>query len=81
MTENQLFMKIDELACKLPADVIKRYKRIKASGALNYEDYQDDYLLPKMLITAILRDLEFQYKPLAATNQQNKAIKNFELRC
>jgi hypothetical protein len=63
MTENELFTKVDELARQLPQDVIQSAKKIRESGVVDIEPYENNYLLPKMMLSAILSGLSEEYKP------------------
>lgn len=74
MTEGQLFMKMDSLAGDLPGYVIQSMKKIRESGEIDLDSYEDNYLLPKMMMAAILRRLSGEYMPISPTKAQKTKI-------
>ena len=63
MTELELFMKVDELARDLPQDVVQLAKKIRESGAIDLDSYENNYLLPKIVLCAALRHLSGEFEP------------------
>ena len=66
MTKKQLLQKVKYL---YKAQLQDRYidKKVEAlikSGMVDIEKYEDDYMLPKAFLCALLAELEFQYQPL-----------------
>jgi hypothetical protein len=44
--------------------VSERLEKFFRSRCVDIKDYDNDYILPKILMTAILRDLAYQWEPL-----------------
>ena len=54
-TEEQVLQKVNGLVNdKLISDIKEEIKKVLKSGAINLEDFYDDYLLPKFLVAAVL---------------------------
>jgi hypothetical protein len=63
MTKTQYLKKCKELkkeACKL---IDNRIEKALKSGAIDLFEYGDDYILPKIVMSAIGHEMEFQFKP------------------
>jgi len=54
----------------------KKAQDILNSGAIDIEDYDNDYRLPKLVLCATLKDARWQYEPF--NEPDKKTIKNLE---
>ena len=64
MTKKQLIKKMNELKKENNKFINKKVERILKSGAIDLKSWDDDFRMPKVLMTAICEDLVFQWKPL-----------------
>ena len=48
----------------------ERLNRVLHSGAINLESYEDNHLLPKILIHVLFEELSFQFKPLTTDSRE-----------
>jgi len=66
MTKTQFKKKVKDLKRSMNKLVDDRVEKAIKSGAINFEDYEDDYVLPKIFIYAVADEIKFQFKPLYA---------------
>jgi hypothetical protein len=64
MDKETCLNKIDEMIPDLVDFIHKKAKSYLNSGAINIEDFEDDYLLPKIIMSAVGKEIQWQYKPL-----------------
>ena len=76
MNDEQVLEKIEELTDDIANNIRVIAKKALKSGALNTSGYPDGYLLPKIILTACLKELAFQYLPL--TEEARNVAKNLE---
>lgn len=69
MTKEQIRQKIDELLTTNTVEIRKRIEKVLASSCLSLECWEDDYRLPKILMSAVCEEMAFQWYPL---NDQDK---------
>ena len=73
--ENEQFLEKVELMIPLIAEFIReKAEGLHGCGAVDFEDYADGYLLPKIFICAVLREIEAGYRPY--DKQDQKTINN-----
>lgn len=63
MTRQEVRKKTRELIRRSASDMRKNIERVLKSGAINLEEYEDSYLLPKIIIIALLKEEIFQHEP------------------
>ncbi|OPX89044.1 MAG: hypothetical protein A4E53_01652 [Pelotomaculum sp. PtaB.Bin104] len=68
--------KIDEMLPELMNKLREECARLYSCGALNVEEYEDNYLLPKIILCVALKNQSWQYRPL--TQEGKKEAKNLE---
>lgn len=65
----------------LKKDVLKlidnRIEKAINSGAIDFDTYENNYLLPKIFLSAVASEIEFQYRPL--TKEGIKERNNLKL--
>ena len=54
-----------------------RIEKALNSGAFELNDYEDDFLLPKIFMTAMGKEISFQYRP--HSKEALSEVKNLEL--
>lgn len=77
MTRKQAEKKISELIRNEKELFWKKVQKGLDSGALNLDSYDDNYLLPKIVMCAVHGEMEWQYTPL--TKEGKKEAKNLKL--
>jgi hypothetical protein len=65
MTEQEFLDKVNEMIPDMNDWIIEKAKHIIQSGAIDLESYENNYLLPKIFISAMGAEIRFQYKPHA----------------
>jgi len=70
MTEQMFLDNLQEMLPDLQEFIIEKAKTVFSSGAVDTESYEDNYLLPKIFLSAIGKEIENQYLP-----HSNKDIK------
>lgn len=73
-TKKQCLEKVHEMAEKVPAKILEKADQLIKSGAIELEDYEDNYILPKILLVAALEYEADQWRPFDRNYQ--KTIKN-----
>jgi hypothetical protein len=62
-TKESVLQKVDEQLPELTKWILDKVKYYLNSGAIDIESYEDNYLLPKILLSAIGNDMARQYMP------------------
>jgi hypothetical protein len=66
MTKEQFLEKVKEmLEDGFVEFVMERAGKVLKSGAINLEDYENDYVLPKLFMSAMGEEIKFQYEPFS----------------
>lgn len=64
MIDNVTVMtRIHEMLSKSHTKIIEESERLLKSGGVNLESYDDDYLLPKIILYVALKNQAEQWKP------------------
>ena len=58
---------------------MEKAKAVYHSGAIDKEIYEDNYILPKMFMTAFASHIKEMWHPLAPTPQEKQELKNIEI--
>lgn len=74
MTKNQVLKNIRSMEKEMKETIKKECKKLLESGAVDYESYENNFRLPKMLLYVALRNTSSQYYPL--TKEGRKEVKN-----
>ena len=64
ITKRQLKTKTKELIKNSSKSMVENIDKAMASGAIDLNSYEDNYILPKILLCALLKEELHQYKPL-----------------
>jgi len=70
MNKKQCMQKFKRLLSTARRDIIARAEHLLNSGAVSLSDYDDNYLLPKILLHSILETYTEQTTPLAGKHHQ-----------
>lgn len=76
MTKTQFKKKIASMKKDISKYIDEETLRLFDSGAINKNSYEDDYQLPKIVLTVALKSLSFQYLPL--TPEGKREVLNLE---
>lgn len=74
MEKKELLTKIRELQETFSEDIEKELDKILKSGCVDLSKYENDFILPKIIFSAILKSESFQFAPMSKEYQQE--IKN-----
>lgn len=74
MEKLDLLLKVRELNKSFSEDLGKELDKILESGCLDLTKYENDFILPKIIFSAILKNESFQFVPMSKEYQQE--IKN-----
>ena len=74
MTKNQYYAKCEEIKADVILIIDERIKKAAESGAVDFDQWEDNYLLPKITFSAIVREIERQFAPL--TREHKKEVDN-----
>lgn len=76
ITKEQLKEKTIELLNNAHEEMVEKIDKAINSGCMDLENADNNYLLPKILVSALLKDMVFQYKPMGDTKKAEKEILN-----
>lgn len=74
MEKLELLQKVIELNKSFSEELEKKLDRILEAGCLDLTKYEDNFILPKIIFSAILKNESFQFAPMSKEYQQE--IKN-----
>lgn len=74
MDKKELNKKIDFLISQISEQLKKDSLRAIMSGALDIDSYNDDYALPKIILSACLKNAYLSVEPLSESDK--KEVKN-----
>lgn len=74
MEKKELLAKIRELQETFSEDIEKELDKILKSGCVDLSKYENDFILPKIIFSAILKSESFQFAPMSKEYQRE--IKN-----
>ena len=77
MTKAQFKQKAKQLKKEVNKLIDTRIDKVIQSGAVDFDKYENNYLLPKIFISAIGSEIENQFMPL--TKESRKEQKNLKL--
>ncbi len=74
MEKLDLLLKVRELNKSFSEELEKELDKILEAGCLDLTKYENDFILPKIIFSAILKNESFQFAPMSKEYQQE--IKN-----
>ena len=69
-TREQVISKVDALLKDVRAEVQQEVRRLLSSGAVNVDEADDNYRVPKLLYIAALKRLAASYEPRNDTDKK-----------
>ena len=69
MTKTQTKDKIRGITKNIRKEIEKLMEKTLKTGAVDIAQYEDNYRLPKIIVSAILKELTRQYRPLTKEDQ------------
>lgn len=76
MTRKQIDQKTRKLISESAKHMRANIKRVLESGTIDISSYDDDFLLPKIIFQALLKEEQHQYKLHFDEDKHNKIINN-----
>jgi len=73
-TKEQCLGKVAEMAAQISKHIREKAVQLLNSGAVDLESYQDDYILPKILLVACLEHEADQWRPFPENKQARREI-------
>ena len=70
MEKSELLSKVRELNKSFSEDLEKELDKIIESGCLDLSKYENDFILPKIVFSAILKSESFEFAPKIKEYQQ-----------
>lgn len=70
MTKKQAIKKFRSMLPELKEAMIKDAEKLMDSGSINLSEYENSYLLPKILMSSILLRQKWQYMPFDKEGQK-----------
>ena len=78
MTKNEFNNKIREMLVDCQEYLLKECNILFESGGVEPDNFENDYLLPKIILAVALKNLSFQYYPLHKEGkEQAKNLEHF----
>ena len=77
MTRKELRKKFNELIKENNKMMKEKLEKLLKSGAIDMDPWEDDYVLPKMIMCAMAKEMHHQWKPLTNTKSREREINNF----
>ena len=77
MTREQFIDKMNILFDSVTKGMPKDLEKLLASGGVDYESADNDFLLPRKILQAILKEEQFQHKPLSEDKKTKKEIESY----
>ena len=65
LTEEELTKKVHELIEKTAEAMREKYAKLLKEGQLKLNKYEDNYVLPKIIVCALCKEMAWQWTPLA----------------
>ena len=76
MKEYEFEIKIKEMLVDVQKNTFKESIRLFNCGGVDPEEFESDYLLPKIILNVALKNIVNQYKPLSGEGKE--VAKNLE---
>ena len=75
-TRKDVLSKIDELMPDITEFIKQKAEKALSCGAIDLDDYEDDYTLTKIVLTAVAKELSYVYRPWSESGREE--VKNLE---
>lgn len=70
MTKKQAIKKTRSVIHSMSQKMSEKVEKVLNSGAINLENWKDDFLLPKLITSALLEDAIDQLRPIEESYQE-----------
>jgi len=77
MTKRQLRKKFNEVIRENNKMIKEKFERLLKSGAIDLDSWQDDFRLPKLIMCAMGKETQHQWKPLYDHCRMMREVNNF----
>ncbi len=77
MTENQFIKKVKSMNKEIKSDIEKECKRLFNCGGIDSTSYENNCLLPKIILSVALKNMALQYTPLSEYKAEADNLKHF----
>jgi len=78
MTKKEFNISLEVLLARDKDYLLKECNRLFECGGIDPEEFENDYILPKIILTVALKNLSWQYRPLSPLGKaQAKNLENF----
>lgn len=78
-TTEQILLKVDDLLSDSVKEMKKHIKQVLKSGCINLNDYENDWLLPKLLVNAAYGKMQAKVEPPKNNRKMRKELKNIKV--
>jgi hypothetical protein len=80
MTREEFDVRLEELLENIDfkKEMQERISRVLSQGAVNLEQYDDNFRLPKTMLFCAIESFAWQYKPLDFDKELAKEVKNIK---
>lgn len=68
--------KVKELMAETMQMFSEKYDKLMKSGAVDLEDYEDNYILPKLIMAALCKEAQWQWMPLHKKEDFRNEVEN-----
>ena len=76
-TKENVRRKVVEMLDDIRPHLEKKLDYLLDSGAIDFENTENNYLVPKNIMQALAREMEYQYKNICADRKDKKQINDF----
>ena len=78
MTKKEFNISLEVLLARDKDYLLKECNRLFECGGIDPEEFENDYILPKIILAVALKNLSYQYYPLHKEGKaQAKNLENF----
>ena len=77
MTREQVIEKVNKLINESADCMKKNVERVLNNGSVDIEDYEDNFLLPRIILQALLKEESFQYE----LERKDKNVSDYIYNC
>jgi len=78
MTHKQAMRKIRSMMKECHRGILKECEHLLRSGAIDLEEAEDNFVVPKIVLTVALKNESFQYSPWSWDKAGKRLVKQLE---
>jgi hypothetical protein len=72
MTREQFLNKVKEMLPDMNLMLLEKAEEVLLTGAFDLESYEDNYLLPKIFLSAMGEEIKFQFEPFSKVDKKTR---------